>query len=208
MFKSTLIHLTEPFDNTELYLIGTMNSSDILANRTKKLISEIKPDVVFAQTDENWWKAAQLLGHVKSQDEMDLTKKDMENIFNNKFVSNPHTIWHKMRWGFFGVLARLIYGLPFDYNPVLPGLETKYALEEATKLNSKIVYLGYELDKTAQQRIYHETRYTLIKSIWNYNKFFNRESYRNELLEFKLQKDNYGLRMFIESNCDQYFINW
>lgn len=54
VLDSTLIHLTEPFTNTELFLIGTMNCSNIMANRTKKLIQDIKPDTLFVQTNEQY----------------------------------------------------------------------------------------------------------------------------------------------------------
>ena len=46
-FESTLIHLTERFSGKEIYLIGTMNQSNMLAQRTKKLIEEVKPDAVY-----------------------------------------------------------------------------------------------------------------------------------------------------------------
>ena len=49
-FESTLIHMTERFNGKEVYLIGTANQSDMLAQRTKKLIEELKPDVVLVQT--------------------------------------------------------------------------------------------------------------------------------------------------------------
>lgn len=39
--ESTLIHMTERFNNKEVYLVGTMNQSNLLAQRTKKLIEEI-----------------------------------------------------------------------------------------------------------------------------------------------------------------------
>jgi hypothetical protein len=55
ILESTLVHLTEPIDNTEMYLIGTLNTSNILANRTRRLIEEIKPDVVFVQTNEKYF---------------------------------------------------------------------------------------------------------------------------------------------------------
>ena len=35
-----------------------------------------------------------------------------------------------------------ILGFPLSFNPFVPGLEIKYAIEEARKVNSKIVYLG------------------------------------------------------------------
>jgi len=42
--------LTERFNGKEVYLIGSMNQSNMLAQRTKRLIEEIKPDVVLVQT--------------------------------------------------------------------------------------------------------------------------------------------------------------
>lgn len=51
-FDSTFIHLTERFDGKEVFLIGTMNQSTMLAQRTQKLIEAVKPDVVFVQTNE------------------------------------------------------------------------------------------------------------------------------------------------------------
>jgi hypothetical protein len=51
-FESTLVHLTERFNGKDLYLIGTMNSSTMLAQRTQKLIEEIAPDAVYVQTNK------------------------------------------------------------------------------------------------------------------------------------------------------------
>ena len=47
-----MIHLTERFNGKDVYLIGTTNQSTMLAQRTKKLIEEIKPDQVFVQANE------------------------------------------------------------------------------------------------------------------------------------------------------------
>jgi pheromone shutdown protein TraB len=51
-FETTLVHLTERFNGKEVYLVGTMNQSTMLAQRTKKLIEEIKPDAVLVQANE------------------------------------------------------------------------------------------------------------------------------------------------------------
>jgi pheromone shutdown protein TraB len=47
-----MIHLTERFQGKEVYLIGTMNESSMLANRTKRLIDEVKPDLVLVQSNK------------------------------------------------------------------------------------------------------------------------------------------------------------
>ncbi len=44
---STFIHLTEAFTGKEIFLVGTMNKSTMLATRTKKLIEDIKPEAVY-----------------------------------------------------------------------------------------------------------------------------------------------------------------
>jgi hypothetical protein len=44
---STFIHLTENFTGKEIFLIGTMNKSTMLATRTKKLIEDVKPEAVY-----------------------------------------------------------------------------------------------------------------------------------------------------------------
>jgi hypothetical protein len=49
-----MIHLTERFDGKEVYIIGTMNRSNMLAQRTKKLIEELGPDVVLVQTSSKY----------------------------------------------------------------------------------------------------------------------------------------------------------
>jgi pheromone shutdown protein TraB len=46
--------LTERFNGKEVYLIGTMNQSTMLAQRTKKLIEELKPDTVLVQANERY----------------------------------------------------------------------------------------------------------------------------------------------------------
>lgn len=45
--KNTLTVLSDPSNGRTLYLIGTTNSSTLLANRTKELIAKEKPDAVF-----------------------------------------------------------------------------------------------------------------------------------------------------------------
>jgi hypothetical protein len=57
-FKATLLHLTERFNGKDVYLVGTLNQSTMLAQRTKKLIEELQPDTVMVQTSPEWWQAA------------------------------------------------------------------------------------------------------------------------------------------------------
>ena len=76
-FESTFVHLTERFNNKEVYLVGTTNSSTMLAQRTQKLIEEVKPEAVMVMTNDRWWKTAKMLEYVDSQQEMDHYNKHL-----------------------------------------------------------------------------------------------------------------------------------
>jgi len=43
-----------------------MNKSTMLATRTKKLIEDVKPDAVYVQSSNDWWRLADKLRHVES----------------------------------------------------------------------------------------------------------------------------------------------
>lgn len=57
-FESTFVHLTERFNGKEVFLVGSLNQSNMLAQRTQKLIQEVKPDAVMVQTNHQWWDTA------------------------------------------------------------------------------------------------------------------------------------------------------
>ena len=50
-----MIHLTERFGEREIYLIGTMNMSTMLARRTEKLIETVQPDEVYVQASKEYF---------------------------------------------------------------------------------------------------------------------------------------------------------
>ena len=55
IFDNTLKILEDPVNNRKLYLIGTMNASDLLAQRTEKMLSEINYSSLLVQTNQNWF---------------------------------------------------------------------------------------------------------------------------------------------------------
>ena len=54
----------------------------MLAQRTQKLIEELKPDTVLVQTSEDWWNTARSLKYVDSQDEMEKYSKELDRYSN------------------------------------------------------------------------------------------------------------------------------
>lgn len=58
-------------------------------------------------------------------------------------------------------LFQFHYRLGFDFDFTMPGLEVKFACEEAEKLGAKIHFLGPEMDQLTWNRLYHETRFNV-----------------------------------------------
>jgi hypothetical protein len=183
-----------------------MNNSTVLANRTRRFIADIKPDVVFVQTNEKWWNGAKMLNYIKSEEEMNKAKPELAKAFEYKLIPGIKTSLYELRFNIFNFLFKNIYGLPLEYNPVSPGLEVKYALEEAEKAGSKIVYLGYEINEKTTDRLYHENRYTILKTFVNF--FRLNKKYHSEIDSFNAKVHHYGIKKFVEACCDTYTINW
>ena len=95
VFKATLLHLTERFDDKEVFLVGTCNQSTMLAQRTQKLIEEIRPDTVLVQTNEDWWKNAKYLRYVDSQDELNKYAPELDRHHFGKYQD---IYWSNRRW--------------------------------------------------------------------------------------------------------------
>lgn len=203
VLRSTVHKCQESFNGSELYIVGTMNSSNVLANRTRRLIDDIKPDVVFVQSNEQWWKGAQLLEYVKSQEEMDKANEELSKVTG---VPKSFKGLLGLRFQAFNAAFKSVLGLPICYNPYLPGLEMKYACEEAQKCGSKIVFLGSEFDDWTLNAIRHEKRFTLLKFILRI--FRLKASYQNEGGELKIRITERGINNFIESSYDSKNNNW
>jgi hypothetical protein len=83
----------------------------MLAQRTKKLIEEIKPDTVVVQTSDDWWQAAKRLEYVDSQEEMNKYRKKL-----NFYLNKPHVdmYFNNRKWIFLARLA--IYKTLFNWH--------------------------------------------------------------------------------------------
>jgi pheromone shutdown protein TraB len=141
--------LTERYNGKDVYLVGTLNNSTMLAQRTKKLIEEIQPDTVIVQTSEDWWNSAKLLQYVDSQEEMNKYRTRLNAYLNKPSID---MYFNNRKWIF---LARLAlyknlfdwhFRLGFDFNFWQPGLEAKFACEAAEKVGAKIMFAGGEMD--------------------------------------------------------------
>lgn len=183
-----------------------MNTSNLLAERTRQLIKEVKPDTVMVQANPEFSQIAKLLNYVHTQEEMNVAKREIRETrsyrTDEKFGWN--IFWAKFY--FVNVLFRNYTGVPFSVDPTLPGLETKYAIEEGEAAEAKIVYLGNELDPKTWKSLHHETRISVakfIKNFWNLPKTYKRENMDNYNFI-----NHHGWKNYVESRMDSFQINW
>lgn len=107
-FENTLTVLKDPKTGRELYLIGTTNSSTLLANRTKKLVSEVKPDEVIVQASQQWWKVAKNI-NLDTQSEWNYIGG---TISREAYVTenNPRGIWFRLKYFLWNMTLKNMIG--------------------------------------------------------------------------------------------------
>ena len=133
------------------------------------MIQEVKPEAVFVQTNEKWWDTAKLLQYVDSQEEF----KNYNSILDKYSNFDQISFYQSNRMGVFWfrfytycAMFKLHFKIPSNFTFLSPGLETKFALEEAEKVGAKKYFLGTEFDGVTWQRLYHETRMNFPHYIW------------------------------------------
>lgn len=132
----------------------------MLAQRTQKLIQELKPDQVLVQANPEWWSAASSLGYVESQEEFnnyggDLDKYDAMKEFGydgSAYSSTKRYIFLARLYLYYG-LFNLHFRFGPNFNFLRPGLEMKQACKAAEEVGAKLSFLGSEMNQTTWQRL-------------------------------------------------------
>lgn len=102
--------MEDPANQRKLFLIGTTNSSNLLALRTQKLIQAEKPDAVFLQVNKSWADIAKNI-KAESQSELDQYNSLLKSSFKFEYANNIRGIVFKMRLYSWLVVADLIKGI-------------------------------------------------------------------------------------------------
>jgi len=121
----------------------------MLAQRTQKLIQQVKPDSVMVQANQKWWDSAKLLQYVDSQEEFKNYNKylDKYSQFDDiSYYSNTRMTIFKARLYLYYAMFKLHFMIPKNFTFLKPGLEQKFACEEAEKVGAKLHFLGPEMN--------------------------------------------------------------
>jgi hypothetical protein len=79
-------------------LIGTTNSSTLLAKRTRDIIRSEKPDCIYVQTNEKWWSVVKDLKNIDSQEELNEYNPMLRDTQEWHMENNPRSVIFKLRF--------------------------------------------------------------------------------------------------------------
>lgn len=206
-FANTLSILEDPANKRKLFLIGTTNSSTLLANRTRKLIEKEKPETVFLQTNPKWANIARMIQGAENQEDFDGHNLLLRTAMTIEYPNNARGLIYKFRLYTWLFLIGLFKGFPRDFHPFTPGLEMKLALDEAEKLKSKVIYGGVELDEPTQYALLTEKRMDFLFLYYKGFGALHNKLWKNEHKDHSNILHTHGGEAFAES-MDRSRLNW
>lgn len=94
-----------------------------------------------------------------------------------------------------------------NFNFHLPGLEVKYACDEAEALGAKLLFAGHEFDNETWERLIHEKR--INKRFQNiFRKMQLGKRWRKELYDNVIKIETTTPAQFTEKCLDQEMVSW
>lgn len=143
------------------------------------------------------------------QSELDTYSHWMDKYTTMKSIDywgSTRSILFKARFYMYLGLFNNHYKIPFNF--VRPGLEMKYACEEAANVGAKTYFLGPEFNQDTWLRLHHETRTTLLSYVKNYFAYSGLYGWTAEKKDIINRLQNSEPSQFTEQCADPYLMNW
>ena len=108
----------------------------------------------------------------------------------------------------YSLMFKLHFKIPQNFTFLKPGLEIKFALEEAEKIGAKKYFLGAELNGETWSRLYHEKRMNFPSYLWARLSMSGNYMWGMERSEATIRLHNSEPSQFTEKCLDPYLVNW
>lgn len=206
---SQVKHLVDPETKRELLLIGTMNSSNMLAQRTRKLIDEFEPDSVLVQTTPEWYKGVYSELKREPKSNYDVSKysgKYANNI--PEIANNPRGLIFKYRLYSWKLAMKYLMALPgTESDPFTPGLEVYKTVDYAVKNRKKVHYMGGMFNDQVISALYQEKRMDIVFLFRRYFTSLSNQFWKDESRDIWSMMNIHSFEGFTE-HADDYLVNW
>lgn len=195
--------LDDPATGRKLILIGTTNSSTLLAQRTKQIIEDAKPDKVLVESDPTWFQF--------------LNSLDSSTMKTNAAVQNaapsfpslghleniPRNLYFKMRFYLWLAAANLIFPLHDEHsNWFKPGLEAFNAAKWAHDNKKQVIFSGTIFNDSVMTALRNEQRLHILPFIYR-SLFGKNSSWDDEFFGYYKQIAVHGLAAWAENLTDE-----
>jgi len=202
--------LEDPENNRKLVLVGTLNVSNTLAERTHKLIEKAKPDSVLVQTNSDWFdninynlngKAARTNESVYNASHDPLfSVYDVDNNLRNLIFKSKLYPW---MW----IMGRYLSLTDGNNSALRPGLEVYNAISYAKQQGKQIQFAGPLFNPSVLRHLQSEKRMYLVPLLYRFMTVKNNTFWSKEFEAYFGQMDVHGIKNFAES-VDDVVINW
>jgi hypothetical protein len=208
-FENTISILEDPRSGKKIYLIGTTNSSTILATRTQKLIETLKPDTVYVHTSDKWYQRASTV-NVENQEQFNRLQSGFSDLIYTRAQHYPlhmRGLYFRFRLMTWMLYMNYFLNLPQDFNPWRPGVEMLWAIKAAEKTGAKVKYLGSMFNRFTVASLAQENKFSFVGPLFRLLRGHRHATWRSEADDQWQVLRTVGGVAFSE-NLDNYGVNW
>jgi len=164
LFMKHVKFLEDPQTNRKLILVGTLNSSSILAERTKQLMEIAKPDQVLVETDHKWFKQMDTVFKGRNPQNHEIQEfATLEDYSVANYKNYPRNIVFKLKYYPWLYFMKHMFPLTNEKeNATYPGLEVFNATRWAEENNKHVVYSGKMFNNKVLKQLRLEKRMNFL----------------------------------------------
>lgn len=209
IFANNVKFLEDPATQRKLILIGTTNSSSLLANRTQKILEIANPDSVLVESNESWFQTIVKLGGKNIKSNKELQDLDFDDNWSaGSIPNNPRNLIFKSKYYAWLALSRNFFPLiDEEANTFKPGLEAFRVANWAAENKKEIYFSGKMFNPITIEAMINEKRMHLFSTMFKIVFGFKTPIWKAEYTSFTQESSLYGVKSFSE-NLDEERVNW
>lgn len=167
MLMNNVRFLEDPKNDRKLILIGTTNTSTLLAERTKQIIEAAKPDKVLVETDADWFAALRKINEIEPVRKNEEAQSSYPYALRlGHFENTPRNLYFKLKFYLWAFNASFVFPLQDSTGSWFrPGLETFNVAKWASDNKKEILYSGQMFNDTIIEALKNERQMYLVKFI-------------------------------------------
>ena len=210
IFMNNVKLLHDPQSGRKLILVGTFNASNVLAQRTKKLIEMSNPDQVLVEADQEWFDKIHRVGHENKE----LSNKEVQALTDGfsfsvgNYKNNLRNLIFKSKLYPWLFIANNIFPLNDENASAFrPGLEVFRAAEWAYHNKKDIIFSGRFFNESVIEEMKNEKRMHVVPIMLRALFGKNTGVWDSEYRSYTDICSVHGIDAFSES-ADDFKINW